>query len=60
MRYIITIVWAAAISLVLTYVLSSMAGDSFVFAPVIVLTVLFSIAIFFIGDGVLKEEETEQ
>lgn len=54
MRYIWTIIWAILISGVLSYVLSSMAGDTFVVKDTLVLAGILTVAIIILGDGLLK------
>ncbi|SET14962.1 Protein of unknown function [Oceanobacillus limi] len=54
MRYLMTIVWAILIGSVLSYVLTSMAGDSFAITDTLVLSAIVAIAIFVLGDGVIK------
>lgn len=59
MRYIFTIVWAALISFVLSYVLSSMGGESLDIVATLVMAAVFSIIIFLLGDGVLREKKEQ-
>lgn len=56
MRYIMTLVWAFLIGLVITYVITSMAGADFSFTYVIVITAVFFLAVVVLGDGLLKEK----
>ncbi|MED4476297.1 MULTISPECIES: DUF2929 family protein [Bacillaceae] len=56
MRYIASIVWAILISFAISYVLSSMGGEPFVLSHSLILAALFSIAVFILGDVVLKED----
>ncbi|WP_110943585.1 DUF2929 family protein [Virgibacillus senegalensis] len=56
MRYLWTVIWSFLLSFLISYVLSSMGGaESLPFDQVLVLTVIFSVAIFLLG-GALKEE----
>ncbi|MDL4842912.1 DUF2929 family protein [Aquibacillus rhizosphaerae] len=57
MRYLITIIWALLISLVISYVLTSMAGEELRMAPIFFLVAIFSIVTFIVGDGILKEDK---
>lgn len=56
MRFIITILWSFAISLVLGYVLTSMGGYEFEIWPVILMGSIFSLIALFVGEGYIKEE----
>lgn len=57
MRYIMTAVWAVVISLVVSYVLTSMAGEPIVLTEILLLAALFVIASIVLGEGILKEEK---
>jgi hypothetical protein len=57
MRYVMTIVWASLLGVVLSYVLSSMAAEPFNVSATIAFIVIVSLAVFWLGDGVLKEEK---
>lgn len=57
MRFIMTIIWAALISGVLSYVLASMAGQAFNLAQAGTLTAFISVAIFLLDAAVLTEQE---
>ncbi|WP_407272393.1 DUF2929 family protein [Radiobacillus sp. PE A8.2] len=57
MRYFWTFVWALLISSTISYVLSSMAGDTLQIAPVIFIAAVFTFVIILLGDGILKQEE---
>ncbi|MBM7571521.1 DUF2929 family protein [Aquibacillus albus] len=57
MRYLMTIVWALLISFLVSYVLTSMAGETLTFAPIFVVAILFIIVATVIGDGILKESK---
>ncbi|WP_420031296.1 DUF2929 family protein [Virgibacillus halodenitrificans] len=58
LRYIWTIIWALLISSVLSYVLSSMGGESFSFLSTIVFAGILVVAIAILGDGALKEDHS--
>ncbi|WP_047982451.1 YjzD family protein [Ornithinibacillus contaminans] len=59
MRYIATIFWAVLISFVLSYVLSSMAGESLDLVATLVVAAIFSIVIFLLGDGLLRQRNEQ-
>jgi len=54
MRLIWTIIWALLISAAVSYVLSSMAGESFDMTATLALAVTFVVAAFILG-GLMKE-----
>lgn len=56
MRFLMTIFWAALISSVLSYVLTSMADEPFNLIQTVWLMVAMSIAIFLLDAAVLKEQ----
>ena len=56
MRYLGGIFWSFLISSLLGYVLPSMTGAAFSFGPVIVLTVVFSVIITIVGDGIITPD----
>ncbi|MRH43374.1 DUF2929 family protein [Aquibacillus halophilus] len=56
MRYFWTIFWAIVISSLISYVLTSMAGEALTLLPIFVLAVIFSAAVIIIGDGILRED----
>lgn len=56
MRYVWTIIWSLLIGLLVSYVLTSMAGETLALAPVFVISALFVITAVIIGDGILKED----
>lgn len=56
MRYFMTIFWSLLISGVVSYVLSSMAGEPFNLSNSIILAIIMTIIIFILGDGLLKEQ----
>lgn len=51
-----TIIWSLLISLAISFVLTSMAGDPFIISEAVILAVIFVVVIVLLGDGVLKEE----
>ncbi|GEM01587.1 MAG: DUF2929 family protein [Bacillota bacterium] len=55
MRVIILMVWSFFISVLLGYVLSSMAGSSFEWWPVLILTAVFTLIGFFIGEKYIED-----
>ncbi|RWZ55158.1 DUF2929 family protein [Halobacillus fulvus] len=57
MRIIWTAIWAFLLSFMSAYVISNMAGGSFYFSQVIIMTILFTLAAVVLGEGVIKEEE---
>lgn len=57
MRYIMTLIWSVLISLVVTYVVTSMAGAAFNSTSVFVLAAVIFLAIFVLGELILKEKE---
>lgn len=59
MRYIATILWAVLITFVLSYVLSSMGGGSLDLVATLVMAAILSIAIFILGDGLLREKKEQ-
>ncbi|MEN1970325.1 DUF2929 family protein [Lentibacillus sp. N15] len=56
MRFFWTFIWALAIGSVISYILSAMAGDAFNVVHTLVLSIIFTIIIFILGEGVLKEQ----
>ncbi|WP_173916956.1 DUF2929 family protein [Halobacillus sp. Marseille-Q1614] len=56
MKFIWTIVWAFLLSLMTAYVVSNMSSASFSAAQVIIMTILFSGAVFVLGEGILEKE----
>ncbi|WP_226037665.1 DUF2929 family protein [Aquibacillus saliphilus] len=56
MRYFWTIFWAIVISFLISYVLTSMAGEALTLLPIFILAAAFSLTVIIIGDGILKEE----
>ncbi|WP_231846997.1 YjzD family protein [Oceanobacillus iheyensis] len=51
-----TIFWSFLLSAAVSYVLSSMGGEPFLIENAIILTVIFSIVVFVLGEGILKEK----
>jgi hypothetical protein len=59
MRYLATIFWAVLVTFVLSYVLSSMAGATLDLVATLVMAAIFSIFIFILGDGILREKKEQ-
>lgn len=59
MRFIATIIWAFVLSAVAAFVLSSMSGDPYDMSIVIVMTIIFSLAIWTLSAVLPKGEEHE-
>ncbi|WP_096270302.1 YjzD family protein [Paucisalibacillus globulus] len=59
MRYLATIFWAVLVTFVLSYVLSSMAGATLDLVATLVMSAIFSIFIFILGDGILREKKEQ-
>ncbi|MEN2767655.1 DUF2929 family protein [Ornithinibacillus xuwenensis] len=59
MRFVATIGWAVLISFVLSYVLSSMAGETLDLVGTFVVAAIFSIIVFILGDGLLREKKEQ-
>jgi len=59
MRYVMVLIWSVLIGSALSYVLTSMSGDPFEFNHALILAGIFFVAIFFLGDVVLKEESEQ-
>ncbi|MEW9674971.1 YjzD family protein [Lentibacillus sp. L22] len=56
MRFFWTFIWALAIGGVISYILSAMAGEPFNVIHTLVLSIIFTIAIYVLGEGILKEQ----
>ncbi|SFD38445.1 Protein of unknown function [Lentibacillus persicus] len=59
MRFFWTFFWAILISAVISYVLTSMAGNAFDVTSMFVVAILMSLAVFLLGEGVLKNGEEQ-
>ncbi|MBP1947249.1 YjzD family protein [Virgibacillus litoralis] len=59
MRFLLPLVWALLISGVISYVLSSMAGNPFNLMNTVILAVIVTIAISILGEGALKSEREQ-
>lgn len=57
MRFIWTIIWAVLFSGTISYVLASMAGESFNLTATLIMAGIFSLAVWVLGEGLLKEEK---
>ncbi|PXW93112.1 hypothetical protein DES38_101195 [Streptohalobacillus salinus] len=55
MRIIILMIWSFFISLLLGYVLTSMAGEGFSWFPVIAMTVIFTLVGAFVGETLIED-----
>ncbi|WP_164669481.1 DUF2929 family protein [Virgibacillus doumboii] len=58
MRFFWPFIWALAISGVVSYVLSSMAGNAFNLMHTIILAIIMSAGIFVLGEGVIEDESS--
>ncbi|WP_235794092.1 DUF2929 family protein [Virgibacillus salidurans] len=54
-----TIFWALAIGTVASYVLTSMAGEPFVFTEVLILAGIFAVAAIVLAEFILPERKEE-
>ncbi len=59
MKYVMTLVWSMLLSLVVSYVLGSMAGDPFILSEAVILGVIFFITITLLG-LILSPNKQEQ
>lgn len=57
LRYIVAIIWAVLLSVVISYVLASMAGEPFSVEGSMLLAAIFTVGVIILGDGALKEEK---
>lgn len=53
------LIWSILISATVSYVLTSMAGESFNLTLTLIVAVFFTIAISILGDGVLNESQEQ-
>ncbi|GGJ95361.1 hypothetical protein GCM10007063_17340 [Lentibacillus kapialis] len=56
MRFLWPLIWAFLISCVVSYVLVSMAGNDFDIVSTFGATIVITLAVFILGEGVLKGE----
>lgn len=56
MRFFWTFIWALLIGGAISYILTNMNGEPFNLVHSIILSVIFTIAVFLLGEGVLKEQ----
>lgn len=56
MKYFATIFWAVLIITVVSYVLTSMAGQAFNIGSTLSVAAIFAVAAIVLGEGILKEE----
>lgn len=59
MRFVMTFIWAMLISSAISYVLTSMADDPFNLTHALILGVIFTIVVFVLGEGILKEDSKQ-
>ncbi|MFP7168782.1 DUF2929 family protein [Terribacillus sp. 7520-G] len=59
MRFIVTIIWAFALSAVVAFVLTSMSGDSYDMSLVYVMTIIFSLGVWTVSAALSKGEKHE-
>ncbi|WP_404451730.1 YjzD family protein [Virgibacillus necropolis] len=57
MRFIWTFIWSLLLSSVLSYILTSMGGTPFNFMHTLVLSIILTIAVFTLSEGVLREDK---
>lgn len=57
MRFIMSFIWAMLISSAISYVLTSMSGDPFNLAHAAILGVIITLAIYILGEGIIKEDK---
>lgn len=60
MRYLGVVFWSFVISSLLGYVLTNMAGEPFTLTPILALTVIFSLIVTIVGDGILTKQDTNE
>ncbi|WP_066187070.1 DUF2929 family protein [Gracilibacillus timonensis] len=58
MKYFATIFWAVLIITVVSYVLTSMAGQAFNIGSTLSVAAIFAVAAIVLGEGILKEENS--
>ncbi|MCA1011320.1 YjzD family protein [Halobacillus halophilus] len=56
MKFVWTLIWALLLSFMTAYVVSNMAGGSFHFIQVFIMTLLFTGAAVILGEGLIKDE----
>lgn len=57
MRFIITVIWSLLIGSAISYILSAMGGQELTLLQMSIMAGILSIAVFVLGEGVLKEEK---
>ncbi|HLS35039.1 MAG TPA: DUF2929 family protein [Bacillota bacterium] len=57
MRFLMVAIWSLLIGLVITYVVTSMAGAPFNLSNVFIIAAVFFVAIAALGEVILKEKE---
>ncbi|CQR46993.1 hypothetical protein BN1058_01282 [Paraliobacillus sp. PM-2] len=60
MRYLGILIWSFAISATIGYVLLSMAGEAFKLTPVLASTVIFTVIVTIVGDGIITKHDTNE
>ncbi|MGP4077220.1 YjzD family protein [Halobacillus sp. K22] len=56
MKFVWTLIWALLLSFMTAYVVSNMAGGSFGFFQVVIMTLIFTGAAVILGEGLIKDE----
>ncbi|WP_181349150.1 DUF2929 family protein [Thalassobacillus sp. CUG 92003] len=56
MRIFWTAFWALLLSFMAAYVLTNMEGSSINFAPLILMTVLFTVSVVILAEGLITED----
>lgn len=59
MKYVMTLIWSMLLSFIVSYVLSSMAGDPFIITQALVLGGIFFVAIVALGAVIAPEKQAE-
>jgi len=59
MRFFMVLFWSVLVSSVVSYVLTSMAGDPFNFTLVLVFAAILTVAILVLGEGILDTNEEQ-
>ncbi len=59
MKYVMTLIWSMLLSFIVSYVLSSMAGDPFILTQALVVGGVFFVAIVALGTVIAPSKQTE-
>lgn len=59
MRVIMVLFWSTLVSSVVSYVLTSMAGDPFNFTLVLSFSVALTVAVLILGEGILDTNDEQ-